>query len=113
MGISLVVQWLRLRVPNAGGLGFLVMELDPICCTSNQKKNNLYGMLALPYCSCFMIREEIWFNVNHLDAMSELHLNLASTSQGRPHLGLFFFQLWKLNLLIFFSRSEMTCCVAY
>ena len=64
-------------------------------------------------CSCFMMREEIWFKVNHLDAMSELHMNLASTSQGRPHLGLFFFQLWKLNLLIFFFKigNEMLCCL--
>ena len=31
-GTSLVVQWLRLHAPNAGGLvPSLVRELDPIC----------------------------------------------------------------------------------
>lgn len=28
--------------------------------------------------------------MNHLDVGSEFSLHLASTSQGRPHLGLFF-----------------------
>ena len=32
-GTSLVVQWLRLLIPNAGAwFRFLVRELDPACC---------------------------------------------------------------------------------
>ena len=32
LGTSLVVQWLRLHIPNAGAwIQFLVRELDPIC----------------------------------------------------------------------------------
>ena len=32
LGTSLVVQWLRLRAPNAGAqVRFLVRELDPVC----------------------------------------------------------------------------------
>ena len=33
VGTSLVVQWLTLCTPNAGGwVQFLVRELDPMCC---------------------------------------------------------------------------------
>lgn len=68
---------------------------------SNQKTlRDAHPCLA---CSLFMIRRENWFKVNHLGGMSEFHMNLASTSQGRPHLGLLFFRLQKLNLLIFFQ----------
>ena len=32
-GTSLVVQWLRLHIPKAGGLGLIPgQELDPPCC---------------------------------------------------------------------------------
>ena len=32
-GTSLVIQWLRLHAPNAGGLGLiLVRDLEPMCC---------------------------------------------------------------------------------
>ena len=35
-GTSLVVQWLRLCAPNAGGLGSVpVRELDPVCATKD------------------------------------------------------------------------------
>ena len=51
--------------------------------------------------------------MNHLDAMSELHMNLASTSQGRPHLGLFFFQALEIEFINFFFkiRNKMLCCL--
>ena len=37
VGTSLVVQWLRVHAPNAGGLGSIPdQELGPTCCSETQ-----------------------------------------------------------------------------
>ena len=42
----LVVQWLRLHIPDARGLGsFLVRELDPTCCKEDPTKPKKYFFL--------------------------------------------------------------------
>ena len=67
-GTSLVVQWLRLRASNAGGLGSsLVRELDPTCCNQkipraatkilHSQRNTFFLKLQNSKCMCVFLKK--------------------------------------------------------